>query len=124
MGLLNQIIRELKESARNLRKKFSKKKSRRSRKDEPIVLHPSWSKKDGKASPEKKQLIVTKHKKRIPGLLMFKRILAGVLFLINFVLSQFLLASAGEQGFGTFIIFLGNSFILADYLWKTRGKEK
>lgn len=124
MGLLNQIIRSLKESFKNLRKKFSRRESKKSRKNKPVVLHPSWSKseKPGK-SDQKSQVIIQRNKKRLPGLLVFKRLLAGFLFLINFVLSQFLLASAGEQGFGTFLIFLGNAFILADYLWKTRRQK-
>lgn len=124
MGLGNQIIRGIKEFLKDLRKKFSRQK--RKRKDEPTVLHPSWSKKDGKAGKpgQKKPQIIMKQKKRIPGLLMFKRLLAGFLFLVNFVLSQFLLGSLGEAGQPIFILFLLNAFIMADYIWKTRRKAE
>lgn len=127
MGLLKQIIRGIKQSLRDLRKRFSRPGSRKKRKYEPTVLHPSWKKGSSleKASAKKApEFIMGKGKKRIPGFLMFKRILAGFLFLVNFVLSQFLLASFGEQSFGTFLIFLGNAFIIADYLWKTRRKSE
>lgn len=127
MGLLNQIIRSLKESLRNFRKKVSGNKSMRSRKarkDEPTVLHKSWDKtKQGKPG-EKTQFVYGYQKKRIPGFRQIKRLVAAGLLLINFILSQFLLGSLGQQGQPLFVLFLLNSFILADYLWKTRRKPE
>jgi hypothetical protein len=57
----------------------------------------------------------------IPFYKKFKQILAAVLLLFNLIFSQFLLgtSSAGQI---MFLIFLANSFILADYLWKMRKK--
>lgn len=78
-----------------------------------------------KGVPENSRLLIQQEgKKRIPGLLKIKRLLAGVLLLFNFVFSQFLLAATGVQGIFTFLFFMGNSFIMADYLWKTRRKDK
>lgn len=128
MGLLNQIIRSLKESFGNSRKKFSGNKSRRSRKarkDEPTVLHKSWDKtRKGKPGETAPQFVYGHSKKRIPGFRQIKRLVAAGLLMINFILSQFLLGSLGQQGQPLFLLFLLNSFILADYIWKTRRKPE
>jgi hypothetical protein len=57
-----------------------------------------------------------------PWLRNFKRSLAGVLLLINFVFTQFLLIYNHSLQFAS-LFFFGNCFILIDYLWKTRKDE-
>jgi len=61
-------------------------------------------------------------KRRIPWLRNAKRILAGGLLFVNFLFSQFLLAATNQAEL-IFFVFLGNSFIILDYLWKTRRRE-
>jgi len=58
---------------------------------------------------------------RIPWLRTFKRGLAAVLLLMNFAVSQFMLAN--KELFIMTVFFFGNVFILIDYLWKTRTRE-
>jgi hypothetical protein len=130
MGLINQAAREIKQFFSNLWRSlpFHKKKKRgiEHKQEESIEIPASWRKSprpgDSSASSARarKQIIVEKHKIRVPGLRWFKRCLASFLLLINFVFSQFLLGRVGEQGQPLFILFLLNSFIMADYLWKTR----
>jgi lipid-A-disaccharide synthase-like uncharacterized protein len=84
------------------------------------MIPASWLKHRSGQEKTDQKIQFIKHKKRIPGLLWFKRILAGILLLINFSFSQFMLGSLGNVVQPMFIIFLGNSFILLDYLWKTR----
>ena len=58
----------------------------------------------------------------VPGLRLFKRILAGILTLINFfVMCATLMSNPNTQPL--FWLFALNFFILLDYMWKTgRGK--
>jgi hypothetical protein len=118
IGILNQAVRQLKKSIKNI---LHRKKRKKSKTDEPDVVPASWLKhRSGQPKTEQKIQFINKNKKRIPGLLWFKRIIAGILLLINFSFSQFLLGSLGSTVQPMFIVFLGNSFILLDYLWKTR----
>jgi len=58
----------------------------------------------------------------VPGLLRVKRGMAGALLIFNGIMSQFVLGWGRDaQMFA--LIFLGNVFILADYLWKTRHTD-
>lgn len=57
-----------------------------------------------------------KGKFRIPGLRTAKRLLGGILLIVNF--ACFLAIAPIQEGIGFF--FLLNGFILIDYLWKTR----
>lgn len=59
----------------------------------------------------------------IPFYRKFKQILAVVLLLFNLIFSQFLLGTS-SSGQIMFLIFLGNAFIIADYLWKSRSKPE
>lgn len=128
-GLINSITRRFKQILKNLKKRFSGRKKKRGKvaEEEITVVPRSWVSKSGQKrefSESTKVLIQQEGKKRIPGLLKIKRLLAGILFILNFIFSQFLLAATGSQGFFTFLFFLGNSFIIADYLWKTRRADK
>jgi len=67
--------------------------------------------------------ISSREKRSIPGYRKFKTLLAAGLLLLNLVFSQFILGSQTE-GQIMFLMFLGNSFILADYLWKMRRKPE
>jgi len=118
MGILNQGIRYLKGSLSNL---FRKKKKKKQDPTEATVVPRSWIKPEAQPKPTP---FTIKYKRRIPGLRAIKRILAGILLLINFSFSQFLLGSIGTQAQPMFFLFLLNSFILIDYLWKTRRKEQ
>ena len=55
----------------------------------------------------------------VPMLRTIKRGLAGILLFLNFVFSQFLIATQ-SQGILFSLLFFGNTFIFIDYLWKTR----
>ena len=118
MGLINQLIRSLKNIIKNILG-FMLRKKRGSR-DEPIIVPRSWKK---EKKPEKETIII-KHKRKIPGLRQLNRILAGFLLIINFVFSQFLLGSVGVAAQPVFFIFLGNCYIIIKYLWLSRKKEE
>ena len=96
----------------------------------PDEIPPTWVKeapggqKVSTGQKVKSELIIKKGKvvairkvHRVPWLRNFKRGLAAVLLLLNFVISQFLMVS---QGAAIAFLFFGNVFILVDYLWKTR----
>jgi hypothetical protein len=51
----------------------------------------------------------------------FKRYFAAVMFFLNFVMSQYSLAS--NQAPILALFFFGNAFVLLDYLWKTRRPD-
>lgn len=70
---------------------------------------------------KKGKVVVARHVHHWPWLRNFKRGLAAILLLVNFSLSQFLIATQGAV-FAFF--FFGNVFILIDYLWRTRRKEE
>lgn len=59
---------------------------------------------------------------RVPGLLMTKRTIAGVLLLFNFFIAQATLMSA-QATQPLYLLFILNAFILLDYIWKTRRKQ-
>jgi hypothetical protein len=57
---------------------------------------------------------------RIPGFRQFKRLVAVICMVLNFIMGELSLTSPGSFLFSVF--FLATSFLLADYLWKTRHK--
>lgn len=122
MGLISQLTRgiqsRIKGTLKGIRKRFFRKKTVAEDSHAPL----SWRKKKTITAADRKNRApdVIKHKIRIPHLLFFKRLLAGFLLLINFVFSQFLLGAIGTGAQPMFILFLLNSLILIDYLWKTR----
>lgn len=120
MGLINQLIRSLKNMIKNIFGFVLRKKRKRST-DETIIVPRSW-KKQSKSKPQKANIII-RHKRKIPGLRQLNRILAGFLLIINFVFSQFLLGSIGVAAQPVFLIFLGNCYIIIKYLWLSRKKE-
>ncbi len=118
MGFIAQFIRGLKSRVKDGFDFVFRRKKKQFLRDVPVTVPRSWSKKRGlekKAAPR-----VISHRLRVPHLLFFKRALAAFLLLVNFVFSQFLLGSVGTGAQPMFILFLLNSFILIDYLWKTR----
>ena len=64
--------------------------------------------------------IPSKYKIKIPYLRKAKKYLAGILFLVNGFVG--LLSLGFQPALG--LIFLGNAFILLDYLWKIRRSKK
>lgn len=59
---------------------------------------------------------------RIPGFRQFKRLAAGLLMVVNFIIGE--LTLTGPRSTLIFaVFFLLNSFLLADYLWKTRKRK-
>jgi len=58
----------------------------------------------------------------IPFLKTGKRVMAGVLLVVNVIISQATLMSNPDTQ-PLFWLFLLNSFIILDYLWKTRRSE-
>jgi len=104
--------------------KRKKKRSRKSSEPEMVKLHKSWKKGSPAAHKKNRVHVIEQQKMRVPGLRQFKRIAAAFLLFINFVFSQFLLGSIGDGSQGMFLLFLGNSAILVDYIWKTRSIKK
>lgn len=123
MGAARQIRRAILDMIHSFTGIFKKKpkRSRRSSEPEMVKVPRRWRNQSAAQKPEKVQ-IIEQQKMRVPGLRQLKRFLAAFLLLINFVFSQFLLGSVGAGAQPMFLIFLGNSVILVDYLWKTRGK--
>ena len=91
----------------------------------PIQI-PQTSKRRGRKKRSSKryrdEIEYERNVHHIPGYRRFKSLLALVLLLLNLVFSQFLLGSS-SAGQIMFLLFLGNSFIIADYLWKMRNKD-
>lgn len=85
-------------------------------KDKQVITLPSTS---GMTQLELKK----KRKIRIPMLRTIKRLIAAFLLIVNFFISQASLMSA-SQSQPLFVLFILNSFILVDYLWKTRDKPE
>lgn len=109
---------------------LDKLKNLRARKPKEGIEVPSSWLKNGPATksptPPKGYIKLEKPKLRkfhIPGLRTAKRVLATIMLIINFVISQAALTSA-ENTQPMFILFLLNSFFLLDYIWKTRKKKK
>ena len=127
MGAVKQLSRAL----RNLIDGFvgifrskPKRRSRRSPEPEMVKVPRKWKKSQALEKKERVK-VIEQQKKRIPGIRSLKRYLAAFLLFINFVFSQFLLGTVGAGAQPMFLIFMGNSVILVDYLWKTRMiKEK
>jgi len=119
MGFIAQLIRGIRSRVKDGFDFVFRRKKKQFLRDVPVTVPRSWSKKktDQKtvAAPR-----VISHRLRVPHLLFFKRALAAFLLLVNFIFSQFLLGSVGTGAQPMFILFLLNSFILIDYLWKTR----
>lgn len=126
MGLINQLIRSLKNMIKNVFGfLFRKKRKRKGSGEEPIIVPRSWSKQsESKPGKAPRKSIIVKHKRKIPGLRQLNRILAGFLLIINFVFSQFLLGSVGAAAQPVFLLFLGNCYIIVKYLWGSRKKEE
>lgn len=123
MGLIKQLIRAIKRILSNvfgfLTRRDSKRK-RRERLQQPPTVPRSWGKKEEAMTHRATELPRIKYKRKIPGLRMINRFLAGIWLLINFVFSQFLLGSIGSQAQWTFIFFLGNCYFIIKYLWGSR----
>jgi hypothetical protein len=118
MGLIQQLIRGIKSRIKNGFDFVFRRKKKQILRDVPVTVPRSWSKKIGQKTKPAPRVI--SHRLRVPHLLTIKRMLAAFLLLVNFVFSQFLLGSVGTGAQPMFILFLLNSFILIDYLWKTR----
>lgn len=58
---------------------------------------------------------------RFPRLLLFKRVIACILFLVNGTIGVTTLFSLGAEPLS--IVFLPTTFILLDYVWKTRRTQ-
>lgn len=78
-------------------------------------------KRKGQLAIKNGEVVVTRKVHHWPWLRNFKRGLAALLLLFNFGFSQFLMLS---QGLAFAFFFFGNTFILIDYLWKTRRREE
>jgi hypothetical protein len=59
-----------------------------------------------------------------PGLLKIKRLIAALMLIVDIAFSQFILGSTTGAAQAFMLLFIGNGFILADYIWKTRKPDK
>jgi len=127
MTVIRQLKRALSDVLNDFKSIFVKKKKRRSRRSsepETVSVHKTWKEPVAQKKKKPEVKIIEQQKWRLPGYGVFKRFLAAFLLFLNFVFSQFLLGSVGTGAQPMFLIFLGNSFILVDYLWKTRQKKE
>jgi len=60
-------------------------------------------------------------KLHVPQLKTFKRIIAAFLLLFNFTFAQGMIG-AGSFSSVMYVFFMANTFILLDYLWKSRRR--
>jgi hypothetical protein len=130
IGIVNKIQRFINQQLKKIGKKLSRHKKKEAEAEETEVPR-SWLRSRGHSAAGRskpvvledrgKKVIIRKGRVyRISWLKTLKRVLAAFLLFINFVISQFLLASQTEAA-PAFIFFLANCFVLLDYLWKTRG---
>jgi len=130
VGCLVYIIFLMKEGVlKKLVPKFSLPFKRQNQKN-VVEIPKEWV-----ADKPTKQIVVAKssstvtmelkeyRKIRIPGLLLFKRIMAVTLMLIYFVMAQATIFYTGGNPM-LYVLFILTSFLLLDYLYKTRRKEK
>lgn len=134
MGIFNKLLRTVGDQfrgvSRGVKKRFSRGEAEEDQVDEVpaswvkdrIVMEKSRAgskqRMRGELYLDKGKLIVKKNKVHVPWLKNIKRGLAGILLVINLVFSQFLMTQNG--GWIVALMFMGNCFIAADYLWKTR----
>lgn len=88
----------------------------------PLQKPRRYKKTKKKSRQYKDEIEYERNVHHIPFYRKFKTLLAAGLLGLNLVFSQFLLGSQ-SAGQIMFLLFLGNSFILADYLWKMRKKK-
>ena len=128
-GLVKKIFRSINNAISTVFKRISK-PFRKSPASETSEVPAGWRRKKpeqpkrGKAEVKKKKEDVVVYRKmhHWPWIRNVKRGLAGILLLINFAISQFLISQA--QGAVMAVLFFANVFIFIDYLWKTRRKEE
>lgn len=131
MGLISQSIRWIKRQIRALFDQVFGRFRRKSKKGE-LEIPGSWIKEPESpmtTSPEPMErrpssLQIRRGKYRIRWLLTFKRLMAALLLFINLVLSGFMLSIQNSGAAVLCLMFLGNAFLLADYLWKTGSVQK
>lgn len=130
MGLIAQILRAVKKQVRALFDQVFGRFRKKPAKDE-LEIPGAWAKEPQRpmekgpepmAEPRPASLTVRRKKYRIRWLLTFKRGLAVFLLFVNLVLSGFMLSTQNSGAGVFFLMFLGNAFLLADYLWKTGSK--
>lgn len=94
---------------------------REKKKEKTIEVPSEWV--TAPQSTTKQKLVSVEVKKRrkirVPGLRTAKRVLAGLLLIVNFLISQATLMSAPATQPLFFLFFL-NALMYLDYLWKTR----
>lgn len=131
LGLVAQLFREVKHQFSRLFSRFRKKP------EENVEEVPAqWMKeKPSGARALGKKRVVQKGNKfvilkptrkpyHLPWLRQLKRLMAGLLLCVNFFIAEFILGTTPGALILVFL-FLLNSFILVDYLWKTmRRKEE
>lgn len=130
LGIVNKIQRAINQQLKKIKKRLSRHGKKQAESEETEVPR-SWLRRREASEGKKKPVLLEDRGKRgfvirkgrvyrISWLKSAKRLLAAFLLFVNFVISQFLLASQTEAA-PAFIFFLANCFILLDYLWKTRG---
>lgn len=83
----------------------------------------AWLKETAKPSPSHETHSRFKPTKiKIPFLKTGKRVVAGLLLVVNVIISQATLMNNPNTQ-PLFLLFILNSFIILDYLWKTRRSE-
>ena len=90
-------------------------------KEREIEIPREWGE-NGEPIKKRKRFRIREPKKkfRVKGLRWINRFIAVVLLIFNFLISQITLAAGPMEAKIMALIFLGNAYILAHYLWKTR----
>ena len=127
MGLIKMFFRSLKNFVGNIFDFITRKDKKKRKKTEEVIVPRSWKETNdpniGSGSKQKKDLIRIKHKRKIPGLKRINQLIGGFFLLVNFIISQFALASLGSQAQWLFWIFLGNCYFILKYLWGSRRES-
>lgn len=137
MGLIAQIFREVKHQLARPFSRFKKKPEEgveevpsawmEEREKKARLGTEQWRPK-GSRRLEKRgsKFVILKPTRKLyhwPWLRQLKRSMAGILLIINFFIGEFILGTTpGALIF--FFLFLANSFILIDYLWKTMKRPE
>lgn len=110
MGILKDVWRRIRNEPR---KEDQKPPGSWKKPDTQMVQTPKWT-----SNLPRRPTV----KWRIPGFRQFKRLTAGLLMVVNFIIGE--LTLTGPRATLIFaLFFILNSFLLCDYLWKTRKKN-
>lgn len=128
MGAGRQIRRAILDALDGFKSIFKKKQkfSKTKTKSNNSTKTPkSWAaqKPESRSMKDDSVKHIDQQKMRLPGYRVIKRGTAALLLMLNFIFSIYLLGTGGRTNGVIFMFFMANSFIVGDYLWKSREKR-